>query len=357
MFAGGDMWRVSYQYTREQLLALRPRAPPAEAEWGGAGGAHGSAGGMRAAGWEYSSDVEGSKWCVDGSRWFAPTFDEQAAGGGISSSSDDDDDDVGEREPLAAAAPRTPPRAAGRAQSAAPLGWTSADLPLPPCRHFALPPALPPPPPGPPPPRPAQQQQQQVGGGGGEGGGGGIATPGTEPVLARSRSHTTPGLARTPSDAAGLPPALARSASSAPSLPPGLSPSASGFAGQFVHGSSASLSGLAGLGSNCEVHSLLHAGLCAYADEVQAGFQKQLQPRNRLIRKLGKHVRKLWPGSSLQVYGSCSAMLASAESDLDLVVCDWLPATMLQACKSAGASRALQAECVQQLAAELRADG
>lgn len=87
---------------------------------------------------------------------------------------------------------------------------------------------------------------------------------------------------------------------------------------------------------------------------MHARFRRQLPQRNAVVRRLTAAVRSLWPGSTLKVYGSCSCMLASAESDLDLVVCDWLPAAMLQACKAAGASRALQAECVQRVAAALR---
>lgn len=69
LVAGADMWpRVSFQYTREQLLTLRPRALPADpAEFGGGGagaeGVHsgGLAPGARAAGWESSSEAESSQ--------------------------------------------------------------------------------------------------------------------------------------------------------------------------------------------------------------------------------------------------------------------------------------------------------
>lgn len=101
-------------------------------------------------------------------------------------------------------------------------------------------------------------------------------------------------------------------------------------------------------------HGLLHAGLCAYTDEVQASFAKQVPARDNLAQLLEQEVRALWPGAEVRVYGSCSAMLASTASDLDLVVCNWLSDTMLQACKTQGASRALQAECVHRLAAQLR---
>jgi len=348
-----------YQYTRAQLMALRPRvargvgdsdigegsvpdgtdAINAAALWAGAG--------MGEAGWGArgaSADVGGldedsAQWCVDGTSWHEPNFARgvhvgstwhgapgsaassappeptgaaaagegatTASGGdalGLSVALEADDERVGR----GAGASALGDAAGGEHEPAVtpeplppPLQWSLQDLAVPACRHPQLPSSVHLP----------------------------DATAGREEGAQRSAS----GGEEAGAVDAGQddPPLLAAGDGGAGHSPEELQPVAA--------------------------HDLMHAGLCAYADEIQKGFRRQLPMRNELVARLGESVRSLWPTSSLKVYGSCSAMLASSESDLDLVVCDWLPAAMLEACRTHAASRSLQVECVHRLASELRA--